>query len=194
MIIDLEGIAHKLTTKLYGETDLDEVEKAKIEYGLSLTLGVGLALVVSLGFALVLGTVGYTLILFASTMALRIFSGGAHCTSYDRCLALSLLVFVPGAYAIKVAGALPFQTQLAAYAGLSLLSLFYLVFKSVKLAALVLLINALALGLCYLLTGGLAPQALLSLAVGIGFQTAMLTRPGQWLVGLADKVLKFVVS
>lgn len=194
MIINLEGIAHRLTTKLYGSTDLDEVEKAKIEYGLSLTLGVGLALVVSLGFALVLGTVGYTLILFASTMALRIFSGGAHCTSYDRCLALSLLVFVSGAYAVKVAGALSPQVLLAMYGGLSLLPLLYLVFKDAKLAGLVLLINGLAMGLCYLLAGGLAPQALLSLAVGICFQTAMLTRPGQWFVSQADRVLKIVVS
>lgn len=194
MIIDLEGISHKLTLKLYGETDLDEVEKAKIEYGLSLTLGVGLALMVALVFAFLLGTVRYTLILFASTMALRIFSGGAHCTSYDRCLTLSLLVFVPGAYAIKAAGALSPQVLLVAYGGMSMLYLIYLVFRDAKLAGLVLFINALALGLCYLLTGGLPPQALLSLAGGIAFQTTMLTRPGQWLIAQADKVLKFVIS
>lgn len=194
LIINLEAIAHKLTVALYGNTDLDELEKAKIEYGLSLTLGVGLALALALIFAALLGTVGTTLILILSALALRIFSGGAHCTSYDRCLTLSVLVFVPAAYLIKLTGALCPELQMPTYLMITAFSFLYFFINNIKLLALVLLLNAAAIGLCYLFAGELVPTVLLSLGAGLFVQTAMLTKPGQWFVGMADKLLKIVIS
>ena len=82
-MIDLEGIAAKLANSLYGDSDMDEIEKAKIEYGFSLTIGLALTIVLALVPAAILGTFFSTLMLMMAALVTRLFSEG-HCTSYSR--------------------------------------------------------------------------------------------------------------
>ena len=74
-MIDLEGIAAKLANSLYGDSDMDEIEKAKIEYGFSLTIGLALTIVLALVPAAILGTFS-TLMLMMAALVTRLFSGG----------------------------------------------------------------------------------------------------------------------
>lgn len=192
-MIDLEGIAHKLTVALYENSELNELEKAKIEYGLSLTLGICITIALALILAVFLRTIPHTLILLGSALSLRIFSGGAHCTSFSRCLFLSLVVFVPAAVLVKfLSGALPTDILTVSYLGLVLLVLIFMLLKSVKLAILVLVVNGIAGVVCYICRGEFQPWPMFTVGTGLFIQAAMLSKPGQWLVDKFDSMLKSV--
>lgn len=193
MIIDLEGIANKLTVALYKDSPLGEVEKAKIEYGFSLTLGIGIALTLALILGAFLGTFFYTLLLILSALGLRLFSGGAHCSSYDRCLLFSLLVFVPAAVLVKfLALTLDPGILMRVYFALSLLTVAGLFPKSIKAALWALALNLAALAGSYLFRGAFVPWAMFSVSAGIFLQGLMLTKVGAWLVDKADRGMETV--
>lgn len=193
-MINLEGIANKITSALYDNAGLDEVKKAKIEYGLSLTMGVALAMAMALIFAVILKTVPQTLALTLSALLLRIFSGGAHCSSYDRCLVFSLLVFVPVSVLVKyLSGALAGDVLMGAYLGILVLMFLYLLFKNYKLSLLVLLANGVVIALVYALNKEFLSAPLFAIGTGMFIQTTMLTKLGYWFVRQVDMLLKSVV-
>lgn len=192
-MIDLEGIANRITAALYNDTDLCEVEKAKIEYGLSLTLGIAITLAIALILAIFLRAVPQTLILFGAAMSLRISYGGAHCSSYDRCLVLSLVVFLSAAVLVKyLSGILSVEILTGIYAGLTLFVLIYILVRNAKLVMIILLANGITAGLCYLIKGSVVQWPVLAVAVGHFVQVAMSTGPGLWLVDLFDGAKKSV--
>lgn len=192
-MIDLESIANRITTALYNETDLSEVEKAKIEYGLSLTLGITITLAIALILAIILRAVPQTLIVFGAAMSLRVFYGGAHCSSYDRCLVLSLVVFISAAVLVKyLIGILSVEILTGVYAGLVLFVLTYLLIRNVKLVVIILLANGITAGLSCLIKGSVAQWPMFAVAVGHFIQVAMSTGPGLWLVGIFDGAKKSV--
>jgi len=186
-MINLEGLAAKLTETLYSQEDIGEVERARIEYGFSLTLGVGLAFVVIIAISALLGTLSQSLLLVAGALGLRIFSGGAHCSSYDRCLVLSLLVFIPLSILTKYLSiALAPKLPIIYLVSLAV-PVIYLLVKNWKLAGLAVLINVAIVSLGYL--SGHLPGFLLPVAAGTLVQTLMLTRIGEGLVSKVDAVL-----
>jgi len=193
MIINLEGLANKLTNAMYDDAKIDEIEKAKIEYGFSLSLGIGIALAIALVLGALLGTFSYTLILTLSSLGLRLFSGGAHCSSYDRCLLFSLLIFVPASVLVKhLAISLDSEILTVVYIALAVLVLLYLFIKERKLAGLVLMINVFPLIAFYLIRKEFLPGPMFAVGTGILIQTLMLTAPGKWIVNKADQGMKFV--
>lgn len=194
-MIELEGIAHKITSFLYDDSGLDDIKKAKIEYGLSLTLGVALAMAIALILAVIFKTIPQTLALTLSALVLRIFSGGAHCSSYDRCLIFSLLVFVPVSVIVKfLTGALAADVLMGAYIGILSIMSIYLLFKSYKLSLLVLLTNGIVAGIIYALYKEFLSAPLFAIGTGMLIQSSMLTKIGQWFVRRVDLLLKSVVK
>lgn len=192
-MINLEGIANKLTNALYKDSEFDEMEKAKIEYGFSLVLGVGLTLMAALVLAALLGTIPYTLILFLSAMSLRLFSGGAHCSSYDRCMLCSLLVFVPASVLVKLlVNNLDPELLMAGFLGFLLLAVIYWLIRHKSIAVLALFINLAGLGLGWLFKRDLQWGIGFTAGTGVLVQTMMRTRPGEWFVDKVDKVLNYV--
>lgn len=194
-MIDLEGLAHWLANAMFGDSDLEETEKAKIEYGFSLTIGIGLTFILSMVPAVFLGTIFYTLLIMVSALGVRLFSGGGHCTSYARCLLLSLLIFVPGGAFVKL---------LAVYAPLWLIAL---ICSCLLLAPLTCyfckqgrfslppaLLSAVALALCFHLKGKILTEIILPAAMGIFIQTFMTTGLGEKFVEKTDFWLKQIIK
>jgi accessory gene regulator B len=93
-LFSLEEIAHHLTANMTKDSTMDTAQKAKIEYGLSLTLGVIIEFVLTVGASAFLGATVYTLVIMLSALVLRVFTGGSHCSSYRRCLVFTILIFV----------------------------------------------------------------------------------------------------
>ncbi|MDJ0304530.1 MAG: accessory gene regulator B family protein [Dehalobacter sp.] len=92
-LFDFEGVAHHLTNRMVKGEEMDAVHKAKIEYGLALLLGVIIELILTVGVSAIFGTIVYTLVIIFSALALRVFTGGSHCSSYRRCLVFSMAFF-----------------------------------------------------------------------------------------------------
>lgn len=193
-MIDLEGLAHRFANALYGDSEMDETAKAKIEYGFSLTMGIGLTFILTMAPAALLGTFSFTFVLMISALVTRIFSGGAHCSSYTRCLFLSLLIFVLGGVILKL------------LAGNAPLWLIALIFGSLILAAVtcnfcrqkafslpIALLGTVALAVGLLLKDQLL-TVMLPAAMGICIQTLMTTPLGQRFVEKTDFWLKQVIK
>lgn len=100
-MFDLERVANGLTNNLLKDVQLDTVQRAKVEYGLSLLLGVATELILTVGVSLFFGTAIYTLLIMLSALSLRIFTGGAHCSSFRRCSVFTLVVFSGMSFLVK---------------------------------------------------------------------------------------------
>jgi accessory gene regulator B len=194
-MIDLEGIAEKLANSLYGDSDMDEIEKAKIEYGFSLTMGLGLTIFLTLVPAAFLGTFFSTLVLMTAALVTRLFSGGAHCTSYTRCLFLSLLIFIPAGVLARymlAQGSPLFLTLISCT--LVLITLVIHFAKGARAALPTAIIYLVALAAGYIFQGRFLPQLMLPAGLGVFAQTVMVTGLGDWIVKRADYLLKRVAK
>jgi len=121
---DLEGTAHRLVDRLLQDDTVEADQKAKIEYGLALTLGVAIELAITVGLSAFLGTARYTLLMMISALGLRIFTGGAHCLSYRRCLVFTMVIFIVLSVPVKAAALKTgYITILPVIAGLTLQAL-----------------------------------------------------------------------
>lgn len=189
-MIDLERIAHKLVVALYTDSQLTEIEKAQIEYGFSLTLGIGFTAILALAPAYFFGSLASTGLIMTAALAIRIFSGGGHCSSYGRCLFLSLSIFLPSGLLLKtlIANA-SCQLLKTFYLALVLLPVLYQLKKRPKMLILMAFIQAVAL-LPSLLKGGWQPEIPLPLAAGVFIQTAIATTGGEKIVENIDLLLK----
>ncbi|HPZ91346.1 MAG: hypothetical protein GX090_04870 [Firmicutes bacterium] len=194
-MIDLEGIAHRITVALYADAGLDEVELAKIEYGLSLSLGIAITLAATLGLAALLGLFAPALALALAALSLRLFTGGTHCSSYDRCLILSVSLFVLGAALARWAAAvLPLGGALGVYLGVTAATALYLLTKRPRLALMVVAVTFAVLGFSLAGAESSIKPAALAVSFGFALQTALTTGPGRRLVDMADAGLKKVVK
>ncbi|MCB8814762.1 accessory gene regulator B family protein [Desulfosporosinus shakirovi] len=100
-MFELERIAHGMTNNLLKDSPMDAVEKAKVEYGLALVLGLGIEFILTVGVSFFLETVVYTIIIMLSALALRISMGGAHCSSFLRCQVFTLVLFIGTSISVK---------------------------------------------------------------------------------------------
>ncbi|MEA4902311.1 accessory gene regulator B family protein [Desulfitobacterium sp.] len=192
-MFDLESVSHRMTNRLLKEVEMDPIQKAKAEYGLSLVLGVASELILTVGAAFFLGTALYTFMIMISALALRIFSGGAHCSSFRRCFVFTLVVFIAASLLIK---AMVLSMEFNSIIGISLLlagvSLF-LMWRPKRSAITVWVVFGLALPIIGLLTptyaSGLEILALSS-TVGITIQAFMGNAYGEKFVLLSDNLMK----
>lgn len=189
-MIELEKIAHKLVVKLYNDSQLTEIEKAQIEYGFSLTLGIGFTAILALVPAYFFGSLASTVLLMTAALAIRIFSGGGHCSSYGRCLFLSLLIFIPSGVLLKtLISSTPIGFLKVIYLVLVFLPVFYQLKKRPKMLILMAIIQAIAL-FPSVLRGRWQPEIPLPVATGAFIQTAITTVVGTKLVEKLDILLK----
>lgn len=93
-------IAQKIANYITKETKDQESEEV-VSYGIEVVLGALLQFIVILGTAAILGVFWPVLAVLFSAVIYRIFSGGAHCSDFYRCLTLSLLVFIPLGYLVN---------------------------------------------------------------------------------------------
>lgn len=85
-----EGAAHYLGTEL----QLDTKDTAAVRFGLEAFLEIIIDLVVIIGVAWYLEITSYVLTVLIPSSILRLVSGGAHCSTYLRCLVLSLAIII----------------------------------------------------------------------------------------------------
>lgn len=191
-MIELESIAHKLVEVIYGDAQFTEQEKAQIEYGFSLTLGLAVTMVLALIPALFLGSLLSTSLVMVSALVVRLFSGGGHCSSYGRCLLLSLLIFVPAGLLVKVlAATAPVQVLISVNIVLALAPILYTLGKQSKLAFLMATLQGVALVPSFL-KGRWLPAISLAVAVGVFTQAAIATKAGEKVVETVDVLLRSV--
>jgi accessory gene regulator B len=100
-MLNIERTAQRLTDTLFRNQNMSQVEKAKLEYGLSIVLGITIELALTLLFSAIFGTAIYTAMIMLSALFLRFFTGGAHCSSFNRCLLFTILLFVPSSLLVK---------------------------------------------------------------------------------------------
>jgi Membrane protein putatively involved in post-translational modification of the autoinducing quorum-sensing peptide len=93
----MHGVAQRIGNYIAREMTNPEVEDV-ISYGAEIVLGSFFQLVLILGIAVCLGIFEPVSTALFSAMIYRIFSGGAHCTGYYRCLIVSVITFIPLGY------------------------------------------------------------------------------------------------
>ncbi|MFZ5943298.1 MAG: accessory gene regulator B family protein [Bacillota bacterium] len=93
-MFNLEKTSHKIVTILLKNSDADELTKARAEYGLSLLLGILIELFFCLSIAWFLNLFLEALLLMSFSLIFRVFAGGAHCSSYDRCLIFTIFFYI----------------------------------------------------------------------------------------------------
>jgi len=90
----ISAISKKLANSL-GTTLMTSAEQIEIyAYGLEIILGAVIKLILILFLALLLGTLDTTIILFIFFALFRCFGGGAHLSTYPRCLVFGVCLIV----------------------------------------------------------------------------------------------------
>ncbi|MGI6317692.1 MAG: accessory gene regulator B family protein [Dethiobacteria bacterium] len=100
-MLNIERTAQRLTDTLFRNQNMSQVEKAKLEYGLSIVLGITIELALTLLVSAIFGTAIYTAMIMLSALFLRFFTGGAHCSTFNRCLLFTILLFVPASLLVR---------------------------------------------------------------------------------------------
>jgi accessory gene regulator B len=94
----ISAISKKLANSL-GTTLMTSAEQIEIyAYGLEIILGAVIKLVLILFLAFLLGTLDTTIILFVFFALFRCFGGGAHLSTYPRCLVFGVCLIVSLGY------------------------------------------------------------------------------------------------
>ena len=100
-MLNIERTAQRLTDTLLRNQNMSQVEKAKLEYGLSIVLGITIELALTLLVSAIFGTAIYRAMIMLSALFLRFFTGGAHCSTFNRCLLFTILLFVPASLLVR---------------------------------------------------------------------------------------------
>ncbi|MGI6328164.1 MAG: accessory gene regulator B family protein [Dethiobacteria bacterium] len=74
-MLNIERTAQRLTDTLFRNQNMSQVEKAKLEYGLSIVLGITIELALTLLVSAIFGTAIYTAMIMLSALFLRFFTG-----------------------------------------------------------------------------------------------------------------------
>ncbi|MTI94315.1 MAG: hypothetical protein FH749_02350 [Firmicutes bacterium] len=192
-MINIEYIANKITQKLYADYDMDAVEKAKIEYGFSISFGVAIELTLALLISLLLGTVAITLLMMISALVLRMNTGGAHCSSYDRCLIFTLLTFIPLSALLNfiLTTQTPEIVLIISVCFFAAACIFLLGVKK-KMTMYILLYAVVTTVAANFFDNMFLTNMMLATASGMLVQAFMATKPGDVVVNIADKFMKII--
>jgi len=91
---DLRSVAEATANYLGTELQLDAKDRAAIRFGLESFLDFIINLGVIIGIAWWLEITSYVLAVLVPSSLLRLVSGGAHCSTFLRCLVLSLVIMI----------------------------------------------------------------------------------------------------
>lgn len=190
-MFDLENTAHRLTGQLLKNTPLEPAQKAKVEYGLSLLLGIGTELVLTVAVSVLFGTALYTLIIMLSALSLRIFTGGAHCSSFRRCSVFTMVYFIGLSLLVKTAS-INMEIKILMVISVIIVLLALPFIWKPKLYPLLIWITYSSLPIIGLLNGPGAFWRILTLplAVGLAFQAIMLSTLGKKIVLKSDRIMQ----
>ena len=185
-MFNLEKMSHRIITFLFKNSGVDELTKAKAEYGLPLLLGIFIELSFCLLIAGILGLFRETFLLMFFSLIVRVFAGGAHCSSYGRCLSFTIFFYIFFSYLAKYLSI--FLPANLLY-GLSLSLLFlvitiYLFRKTPPLFKIILFLDGVILISFWLL--GIAADYIFIVNLGILLQSLMGTETGSYIVKSID--------
>lgn len=96
-----EVFAQYIANRFFRDGVRDELALAKIEYGISIALGVLLELAAAVLISLFLGTTAFTLAVMLAALSIKYVVGGSHLTTYLRCFLFTLGYFLPFPILIK---------------------------------------------------------------------------------------------
>ncbi|BBB93430.1 MAG TPA: accessory gene regulator B family protein [Methylomusa anaerophila] len=119
------GVAHYIGEEL----QLNVKDRETVRFGVEYCLVVLVNLVVIIGMARWLGITPYVLAAMVTTVALRLVSGGAHCSTFFRCLVLGTVVMVGAGQLAALIGIWASPALLLVLAGISAVGGFYAVYK-----------------------------------------------------------------
>lgn len=190
-MFDLETTAHSLAIHLLRDLQFDTDQKGKIEYGIALLLGVATELVLTVAVSALLGTALVTLMIMLSALSLRLFTGGAHCSSFRRCLVFTMVCFIGLSFFVKVTAAnMEFQALMWVSLILVLVALPF-IWKPKHFTLLVWAI-CVSFPIWGMLSTTEAAWRILTLpvAVGLVLQSFMLSSLGQNVVLRSDKIMQ----
>ncbi|NLI14489.1 accessory gene regulator ArgB-like protein [Pelotomaculum propionicicum] len=92
--MSLYSTSSKIATYIIKEAELGSGRTDSVRYGLEIILGAIIKGVVLLASAYFLGILPQVIIALTCGSLLRLVSGGAHCTSYLRCLSCGLVIYL----------------------------------------------------------------------------------------------------
>ncbi len=207
--MSLYSASCKIAKYVAEEAKLGSDRVDSVRYGLEIILGTMIKGAVLLTLACLLGTLPQVIIALACGSLLRLVSGGAHCTSYLRCLSFGLVVYLSaGMIALNLEKILdPGQLAmilLPCFLAMSLCACLwapaevpyktmdhkdFILFKGLTIALLTVFLIAafLSVGhirLSYIMAGLLALLA----------QTFSFTPPGYLIIGKVDELLAYITA
>ena len=100
-MINLEGLSVSIIKKMFNGQAIEQERKQKMAYGLSVLLGLFIEFSVCVIISLFLQTTKFLIPIMLSALFLRMFTGGKHCTSYNRCLLFTSAYFLPLSWLVK---------------------------------------------------------------------------------------------
>jgi accessory gene regulator B len=92
--MSLYSASSKIAEYITDETELGSGQTDSVRYGIEIILGALIKGVILLTFACLLGILPQVIIALICGSLLRLVSGGAHCTSYLRCLSCGLVIYL----------------------------------------------------------------------------------------------------
>jgi len=129
MMISIRNTASEIARYVAAELHYDENNRETIRYGLEIILGALLKGIVVLSISYWLGITPYVLAALVTSSALRLLSGGVHCSTYGRCLVFgSALAILTGTIAY-LTGPYMNKQSLLLFTTLSALTGMYIVSK-----------------------------------------------------------------
>ena len=185
-----EDFAEAITHRLFKNNTTDEIALARIQYGLSIIIGITLELFAAILISLPLGITIYTLIIMMAALSFRLFSGGAHLTSYMRCLIFTLIYFLPFSALIKfLYHNYPSVFMLKASIALMAL-LFLLMFKKRIYLNIAFLLNLIILSALILYPHAFTASISLAMSTGLFLQTITTSKFGDKAINFVDLRMK----
>ncbi|KKM08981.1 hypothetical protein SY88_21265 [Clostridiales bacterium PH28_bin88] len=189
-MFNLEKTSGKIVHVLFRNTTLSPEEKAKAEYGLSVLLGIIIELSMATLISLAIDTVFYIILIMLSALSLRTLTGGAHCSSYDRCLVFTLGYFLPPSVLAKTLH-IHFESELLFLLSVALMATTLpIILQSKPYSRSILFPLALTAGASLLVNQSTMAAVWLSVALGLALQAFVLTKVGKQFVQIADTVMK----
>ncbi|ERM91716.1 Accessory gene regulator B [Caldanaerobacter subterraneus subsp. yonseiensis KB-1] len=182
--ISIEKLSQRIVQKVFKGQNLSEIELAKIEYGLSLVLGILIEFILIFFVGFLLGVGYYVAVIMISSLFLRIGTGGAHCSTYRRCVTFTGIYFLPFSFVAKFVDAhnLPLLKLVIGIALIFVVLGIMLLMKKIKFFMGILVLETIVFVL-------FSERAFFASSIGLFLQSVMTTAFGERLVNLADNLM-----
>ncbi|HHW57400.1 MAG TPA: accessory regulator AgrB [Clostridia bacterium] len=189
MDINVEKLAERLAQRLFITQNLRDIEMAKIQYGISLILGVIIEFTVVYAISLILGFGFYTVVIMLSALFLRINTGGAHCSTYNRCVAFTAIYFLPFSALTKFIN-LYFSLKVEFITSILLYFIVFAIVREYKFYKIVISISVILDTLLFFIGAAFGVKIFFIISISFILQSIMITPLGGMIVSRADSILK----